>query len=72
MKRIYRVSVTIERGVDRPLKSSFIFGSRYEADTFIEEAHVRFGCAKEGFSIDHVMSRKEALDEIRAALDETA
>jgi len=49
---------------------SLIFGSRYEADTFIEHAKTKYGVKDAGFSLNHVMTRKEALDEIRVELEQ--
>ena len=69
MKTIYHVTVDIGTP-GRARNRSFIFGSRYEADTFIEEAKAKYGVKDAGFSLNHVMTRKEALDEIRVELEQ--
>jgi hypothetical protein len=68
MKTIYRVKVTVGTR-EKPISRSFIFGSRYEADAFLSEANSKFGCTEDQLTLDHVMTRKEALEEIRAELE---
>lgn len=57
----YTVKIEFRDGKVRP----YNFGSKYEAMTFIEEVTSKLDVKEAGWTIDHLMSRKEAFNEVK-------
>jgi hypothetical protein len=57
----YKVKIEFADGKVLP----YNFGSKYEAMTFIEEVTSKLNVKEVGWSIDHLMSRKEAFNEVQ-------
>lgn len=57
----YTVKIQFRDGKVRPYK----FGSKYEAVTFIEEVTSKLGVKEVGRSVDQIMTRKEAFNEVK-------
>jgi hypothetical protein len=61
MRLFYTVKIALKDGKIR----RYNFGSKYEATTFLEEVTSKLNAEEIGWSIDHMMTRKEAFNEVQ-------
>lgn len=70
MQMIYKVTVEVEgRGSLRSLVRSFLFADRESADLFAKMIEIRADVRLVGTSIDHLMSPREAMEEVDQEID---